>query len=51
MTDHAPRKPHRPHPEPDDREPGALPVEPDEGPALPVAPADPEHDPLADPPA
>jgi hypothetical protein len=49
MPGHTPRKPHHPHPDPDDREPGLLPVDPDEGPVFPSQPADPEHEPGEDP--
>jgi hypothetical protein len=42
-------KPHHPHPDPDDREPGFLPVDPDEGPISPVLPTDPDHEPGDDP--
>ena len=43
-------KPHRPsHDVPEQRDPPALPVEPDEGPIPPLIPDDPEHERLVDP--
>jgi len=45
----APRKPNHTHTEPDDPEPGMLPVDPDEGPMQPSPPAEPEHDRPVDP--
>lgn len=43
-------KPHHPDNDvPDEFEPGAPPVEPDEGPVLPAIPDDPEHDRVVDP--
>ncbi len=50
MSTHAPRKPNWPnHDVPDELEPGALPVEPDQGQVPAQIPADPEHDRLLDP--
>lgn len=50
MPIHTPRKPHRHHgEESDDPEPGALPVDPDQGPVPPIVPDDPEHDRVVDP--
>lgn len=43
-------KPHHPDNDvPEEFEPGAPPVEPDEGPVLPAIPDDPEHDRAIDP--
>lgn len=43
-------KPHLPNnDEPEEFEPGAPPVEPDEGPVLPFIPEDPEHERVIDP--
>jgi hypothetical protein len=50
MSMHPPRHAHRPHDvEPDDPEPGSMPVEPDQGPVPPIIPEDPEHDRIVDP--
>ena len=50
MATHTSHKRQRSHVEqPDDPEPGALPVEPDEGPVPASIPADPEHDRVVDP--
>ncbi len=50
MATHTSHKRQRTHVEqPDDPEPGALPVEPDEGPVPASIPADPEHDRVVDP--
>ena len=46
---HSP-KPHHPnHDVPEEFEPGAQPVEPDQGPVPPLVPDDPEHDRVIDP--
>ena len=43
-------KPHHPnHDVPEEFEPGAPPIEPDEGPVPAPVPDDPEHDPVVDP--
>ena len=51
---HQPRKPHKPHHPhndvPDEMAPGALPVEPDEGPNSAFLPDDPEQDGVIDSP-
>jgi hypothetical protein len=50
MSNRKPSKPQRTHvEEPDDSEPGMLPVDPDEGPIAPVVPGDAEHDHGVDP--
>jgi hypothetical protein len=50
MLSHSSHKPHRTHAnEPDDPEPGSLPVDPDQGPVPPIIPGDPEHDRVVDP--
>jgi hypothetical protein len=50
MLTSAPRTPHHPHTEePDDPEPGWLPIDPDEGPVPPIIPNDPEHERVVDP--
>lgn len=48
---HKPHKPHHPHNDvPDEMAPGALPVEPDEGPSSAFLPDDPEQDGVIDSP-
>ena len=49
MQIHKPHKPKHGHTEPDDPEPGQLPVDPDQGPVPANIPADPEHDRVIDP--
>jgi hypothetical protein len=49
MATRAHRKPHGVDTDADDPEPGALPVEPDEGLVEPHIPEDPEHDRMVDP--
>ncbi len=50
MPIHTPHKPQRTHIEdPDESEPGMLPVDPDEGAIPPALPGDPEHDRIIDP--
>lgn len=49
MATHVHRKPHGADTGVDDPEPGALPVEPDEGLVEPHIPEDPEHDRVVDP--
>jgi hypothetical protein len=49
ISTHAP-KPHPPNTDvPEEFEPGALPVEPDEGPIPAIIPDDPEHERVIDP--
>jgi len=46
---HLPKPHHLNHDVPEEFEPGAPPVEPDEGPVPPLVPDDPEHDRVVDP--
>ena len=46
---HKPHHPPLPHSEPDDPEPGMLPIEPDQGLVPTHIPDDPEHDRVIDP--
>ena len=46
---HLPKPHHSNHDVPEEFEPGAPPVGPDEGPVLPLVPDDPEHERVVDP--